>query len=167
MSTFFLEYWYYNIPNYILAALIYTVLGRALLGMFVPDQWDNYIWKAFRNITNPVMYAAHLITPSAVPARRMPPPWLEHSCSMSFVAVSEMSKATVKISMPAALIFSQTANVFAFAVVTSDPLCWGYVAEAVLAPSDISTRYLRCEEPPTNGALADSARQPHMRPAGM
>ena len=72
MSTFFLEYWYYNIPNYILAALIYTVLGRAVLGMFVPDQWPNYIWKAFRNITNPVMYAAHLITPSAVPAAFLP-----------------------------------------------------------------------------------------------
>ena len=72
MSTFFLEYWYYNIPNYVLAALIYTVVGRALLGMFVPDQWDNYIWKAFRNLTNPVMGAVRLITPSAVPATFLP-----------------------------------------------------------------------------------------------
>lgn len=72
MSTFFWEYWYYNIPNYILALLMYTVMGRAILALFVPDAWGNYIWRAFRAVSQPVLYVAHWISPAAVPGGFIP-----------------------------------------------------------------------------------------------
>ena len=31
-SNPFLTYWYYHLPNFVLAALMYTLLGRVLLG---------------------------------------------------------------------------------------------------------------------------------------
>jgi len=66
MSWEFLQYWYFNIPNYLLAALAYTMLGRFLLGFFVPEDWDNYIWQAFNRITTPVVRVVRYITPLAV-----------------------------------------------------------------------------------------------------
>ena len=32
LSSSILTYWYFHLPNFILAALMYTLLGRALLG---------------------------------------------------------------------------------------------------------------------------------------
>ena len=37
------SYWYFQVPNFVLAALVYTLLGRFVLGFFVPADWDNYI----------------------------------------------------------------------------------------------------------------------------
>ncbi len=48
-------YWYFHIPNFVLAALVYTLIGRFVLGFFVPENWDNYIWRAFRRLTDPVV----------------------------------------------------------------------------------------------------------------
>lgn len=59
-----IDYWYFHVPNYILAALIWTLLGRFVLGFFVPPQWDNYIWQAFRRLTDPVLAVTRAITPS-------------------------------------------------------------------------------------------------------
>ncbi len=33
MGTSILTYWYYHVPNFVLAALMYTLLGRVLLGL--------------------------------------------------------------------------------------------------------------------------------------
>ncbi|TIV11798.1 MAG: YggT family protein, partial [Mesorhizobium sp.] len=44
----FWSYWYFHIPNFILAAVMYTLMGRLLLGLFVPESWDNYIWRFFK-----------------------------------------------------------------------------------------------------------------------
>lgn len=66
MSLEFLRYWYFNVPNYLLAALTYTLLGRVLLGFFVPDTWDNYIWRAFLRITDPVIALTRTVTPLVV-----------------------------------------------------------------------------------------------------
>lgn len=66
MSIEFLRYWYFNVPNYLLAALTYTMLGRVLLGFFVPENWDNYIWRAFLRITNPVVAFTRFVTPLVV-----------------------------------------------------------------------------------------------------
>ncbi|MCR4378008.1 MAG: YggT family protein [Rhodospirillales bacterium] len=66
MAWDFWQYWYYNIPNYLLAALSYTMLGRFLLGFFVPDEWNNYIWQAFIRLTNPVVAVVRYITPLVV-----------------------------------------------------------------------------------------------------
>jgi hypothetical protein len=63
----FLGFWYYHIPNFILAALMYTLLGRAVLGLMVDADSPNYIWRFFCRITDPVVAAVAIITPKVVP----------------------------------------------------------------------------------------------------
>ena len=66
MSTnVFLTYWYFHLPNFLLAALMYTLLGRALLGLIVDPDSPNYIWRFFCRITDPVVSAVALVTPKA------------------------------------------------------------------------------------------------------
>jgi uncharacterized protein YggT (Ycf19 family) len=43
---------------------MYTLIGRLVLGLFVPDEWDNYIWRGFRMITDPVVAVVRAATPS-------------------------------------------------------------------------------------------------------
>ena len=59
----FWPYWYFHIPNFILAALLYTLLGRLVLGLFVPHDWDNYIWRFFKRVTDPFLHLVRLVTP--------------------------------------------------------------------------------------------------------
>jgi uncharacterized protein YggT (Ycf19 family) len=66
MNSFW-TYWYFHIPNFILAALVYTMLGRLVLGLFVPETWDNYIWRAFKRLTDPVVIVVRAATPAALP----------------------------------------------------------------------------------------------------
>lgn len=61
----FLSFWYFHIPNFILAALMYTLLGRALLGLFVAPGSSNYIWRAFCRLTDPFVALIALVTPKA------------------------------------------------------------------------------------------------------
>ena len=49
--------------DYAMAALIYTMLGRFLLGLVVPPSWDNYIWRFFRRVTDPILAATARVTP--------------------------------------------------------------------------------------------------------
>lgn len=63
----FWNHWYFHIPNFILAALVYTLIGRLLLGIFVPDGWDNYIWRAFKGLTDPPINAVRFVTPQVLP----------------------------------------------------------------------------------------------------
>ncbi|MBL9036825.1 MAG: YggT family protein [Rhodospirillaceae bacterium] len=58
-----LSYWYFHLPNYLLAVLGYTLIARFLLGFFVAPDWDNYIWRFFRRLTDPCLLAAGYITP--------------------------------------------------------------------------------------------------------
>ena len=62
-----LEYWYFHIPNFVLAAIMYTLGGRLVLGLLVPEDWDNYIWRAFVGMTQPVVNVVRAITPVIVP----------------------------------------------------------------------------------------------------
>jgi YggT family protein len=48
-----------------LAALMYTLLGRALLGLIVQPDSGNYIWRFFCRFTDPVVAAVALVTPKA------------------------------------------------------------------------------------------------------
>ena len=64
-GTAFLSYWYFHLPNFILAALMYTLLGRALLGLIVQPDSSNYIWRFFCRITDPVVWAIAPLTPKA------------------------------------------------------------------------------------------------------
>ncbi len=61
----FLSHWYFHLPNFILAALMYTLLGRALLGLIVQPDSHNYIWRAFCRLTDPVLALFALVTPKA------------------------------------------------------------------------------------------------------
>jgi len=55
------------IANYVLAALMYTLLGRFILTfLFAPDS-KNYIFRAFVWLTNPVLALIRPITPAATP----------------------------------------------------------------------------------------------------
>jgi YggT family protein len=61
----FLSYWYYYLPDYVLAVLMYTVLGRAALSLLVEPESQNYIWRFFCNVTDPVIGAVAQVTPKA------------------------------------------------------------------------------------------------------
>jgi YggT family protein len=62
-------FWLYQAPNLLLAALMYTLLGRFILSLFFPDDSDKVIWKTFRQITQPAIAAVQVITPLAVHER--------------------------------------------------------------------------------------------------
>lgn len=71
MDSFFWDYWYFNIPNYLAAAVMYTLLARFVAQFVVPPDWPNYIWRWFQRLTNWAVRATAFITPSV-----MPPFWL-------------------------------------------------------------------------------------------
>ena len=59
--------WWYHLPNFVLAALMYTMLGRFVLSFFFPPESKNYIFRAFVRLTDPVLRAVQFVTPLAVP----------------------------------------------------------------------------------------------------
>jgi hypothetical protein len=61
-----LPYWAFHVPNFVLAALMYTLLGRAVLGLIVDPESKNYIWRFFCRITDPVVATFAWVTPRAV-----------------------------------------------------------------------------------------------------
>lgn len=58
-----IAYWYFHLPNYLLAVIGYTLIARFALGFFVQPDWDNYIWRFFCRLTNPALAATRWITP--------------------------------------------------------------------------------------------------------
>jgi len=65
MSNQIFTSWYFHLPNFLLAALMYTLLGRALLGLILNPDSTNYIWRFFCRITDPVIALFALVTPRA------------------------------------------------------------------------------------------------------
>jgi uncharacterized protein YggT (Ycf19 family) len=63
----FWGYWYFHIPNLVLAALIYTLIGRYVLELLFSKTPDVVIIKVFRQITDPVLRIVRAITPAVVP----------------------------------------------------------------------------------------------------
>jgi YggT family protein len=57
--------WLFLVPNFILAALMYTLLGRALLGAIVGTDSTNYIWRFFCRLTDPFVALIAVVTPRA------------------------------------------------------------------------------------------------------
>src|SRR3546814_7620969 len=43
----FWTYWYFHVPNYVIAALVYTLVARFGLSLFVSRDWQHYIWRFF------------------------------------------------------------------------------------------------------------------------
>jgi len=62
----FTAYWWFHIPNLLLAALIYTLIGRYALELFFAGR-DAVILTVFRNVTDPIVKLVRLITPAVVP----------------------------------------------------------------------------------------------------
>jgi YggT family protein len=62
-----LTYWYFYLPDYVLAVLMYTVLGRVALSLFLDPDSQNYIWRFFCSVTDPVVAAVGHVTPKAAP----------------------------------------------------------------------------------------------------
>ncbi|KAA5602856.1 YggT family protein [Blastochloris sulfoviridis] len=60
-------HWYFHLPNFLLAALFYTLLGRVLLGLVVDADSRNYIWRFFCRVTGPVVTLVGMVTPRAAP----------------------------------------------------------------------------------------------------
>lgn len=62
-----MSFWLFHIPNMLLAAALYTLLGRYLLSiMFKPDS-DKVIWRVFCQVTDPVLRFVRVFTPAIVP----------------------------------------------------------------------------------------------------
>ena len=66
ISSSLFTHWYFHLPNFVLAALMYTLLGRAILGLVVGPDSSNYIWRFFCLITDPVVAAVAVVTPKGV-----------------------------------------------------------------------------------------------------
>jgi uncharacterized protein YggT (Ycf19 family) len=65
-SSGFLTYWHFQIPNLILAGLIYLLVARLILSSVLAP--DNAIMQPLRAITEPVVKVASALTPRVVPA---------------------------------------------------------------------------------------------------
>ena len=65
ISSSLLTHWYFHLPNFVLAALMYTLLGRAILGLIVQPDSSNYIWRFFCRITDPIVAVVAAVTPKA------------------------------------------------------------------------------------------------------
>jgi YggT family protein len=66
IGSAFWTYWYFHVPNYLLAVVTYTLLGRFALSFFLPPDSPNYVWRFFRLITDWAVGAARFITPAYV-----------------------------------------------------------------------------------------------------
>jgi hypothetical protein len=63
----FFAHWYFHLPNLVMAALIYSLIGRYLLELFFAWKPDAVILKVFRQVTQPVVGAVRAVTPLVVP----------------------------------------------------------------------------------------------------
>jgi hypothetical protein len=66
-------YLYFHLPNYAFSVLFYTLFGRFLLGLFLPPDSKNYIYRWFCRLTNWIIRPVALITPSVFPPTFLPP----------------------------------------------------------------------------------------------
>lgn len=67
MGDSLLTHWYFHLPNLVLAALIYTLIGRYILELFFAKKQDATILVVFRQITDPVVRIVRVVTPKIVP----------------------------------------------------------------------------------------------------
>jgi YggT family protein len=63
----FLDYWYFSVPNYVLAALMYSLLARFVLSLFISPDSPNYIFRFFVRITDPLVRLFGFVTPRVAP----------------------------------------------------------------------------------------------------
>ena len=61
------SFWLFQIPNMVLAAAMYTLIGRYLLSVFFDQESDRVIWRAFRGVTDPILRGVRTLTPAVAP----------------------------------------------------------------------------------------------------
>jgi YGGT family len=61
------SFWLYTIPNFILAAAMYTLIGRYILSLLFKPDSDKVIWRVFAQITDPILHLVRALTPALVP----------------------------------------------------------------------------------------------------
>ena len=61
----FLTHWYYDLPNFVMAAVMWSLLGRVLLALIFEADSKNYIWRFLVRITDPVVAVFAYVTPKA------------------------------------------------------------------------------------------------------
>jgi YggT family protein len=66
------SYWYFHFGNYALALLFWTLIGRWMMGFFLPPDSPNYIYRWFRRLTDWLMPPVTFITPSIMPPAALP-----------------------------------------------------------------------------------------------
>jgi uncharacterized protein YggT (Ycf19 family) len=67
------SYWYFHFPNYALAVLFWTLIGRFMFAWFLAPDSPNYIYRWFRRLTDWLIRPVAFITPSIVPALALAP----------------------------------------------------------------------------------------------
>jgi uncharacterized protein YggT (Ycf19 family) len=67
-SQSLITHWYFHIPNLIMAALIYMLIGRYVLSLIFGWTSDNVIVRVISAVTDPVLKVVGAITPKIVPA---------------------------------------------------------------------------------------------------
>jgi YggT family protein len=67
------SYWYFHLPNYFFSVLFYTLVGRFLLGLILPANSSNYIFRWFRRLTDWFIRPVAFITPRILPPALLPP----------------------------------------------------------------------------------------------
>ena len=68
----FIRYSYLHVPNYILAALMYTCFGVFLLDIFFRAGSVNPIYRAFHRIADPYFRLLGPVTPGFLPPFLLP-----------------------------------------------------------------------------------------------
>ena len=68
----FLRYSYLHVPNYLLAALMYTCFGVFLLDIFFRPNSPNPIYRAFHRIADPFFRLLAPVTPGFIPPFLIP-----------------------------------------------------------------------------------------------
>ncbi|MDX2287417.1 MAG: hypothetical protein NW217_01165 [Hyphomicrobiaceae bacterium] len=63
----FTTYWWFHVPNLLMAAMIYSLIGRYALELAFQGK-SPVIVTVFRTITDPVVKAVRFITPAIIPS---------------------------------------------------------------------------------------------------
>ena len=61
------SYWLFTLPNFVLAAALYTLIGRYVLSLIFKPDSDAVLFKVFNQITNPILKSVRVVTPEMVP----------------------------------------------------------------------------------------------------
>src|SRR5262245_10300383 len=67
-SQKFLTYWYYYVPDLVMAALIYLLVAHLLLSLLPVRARVGAVGRLLGRVTRPVLWGVGAITPRVVPA---------------------------------------------------------------------------------------------------